>query len=75
MGISEASREAKWQIHLTICHKDQIKRWKDFRNRWSPKSCEALENMNPKEGTRQALLQWALDPQTPEKSAAANDKE
>lgn len=44
----------------------QIERWKDFRNRWSPGSREALENMNPKEGTRQALLHWALHPWTPE---------
>ena len=47
----------------------QIERWLDFRNRWSPKSPEALRRMNPKEGTRQALLHWALDPYTPEKSA------
>lgn len=49
--------------------KTQIQRWLDFKNRWSPKSIEALKNMNPKEGTRQALLHWGLDPYTPEKSA------
>jgi len=48
---------------------DQIDRWKDFKNRWSPKSTQALKNMNPKAGTRQALLHWGIDPYTPEKSA------
>lgn len=48
---------------------EQIERWKDFKNRWSPKSEQALKNMNPKAGTRQALLHWGIDPYTPEKSA------
>ena len=51
---------------------DQIERWKDFRNRWSPNSQEALENMNPGPGTRQALLHWGLHPFTPE--MAVEDK-
>ena len=54
---------------------EQIRRWQNFKKRWSPKSLEALENMNPKEGTRQALLHWALDPQTPERSASENEKD
>lgn len=45
---------------------DQIGRWKDFRNRWSPNDRKALDNMSPGDGTRQALLHWALHPWTPE---------
>lgn len=47
---------------------DQIGRWKDFRNRWSPNDRQALKNMSPGDGTRQALLHWALHPWTPEMS-------
>jgi hypothetical protein len=50
-------------------NREQVNRWKDFRRRWSPKTPEALQRMNPKAGTRQALLHWGLDPFTPEKSA------
>lgn len=53
--------------------KDQIKRWKDFRNRWSPNDRQALENMSPGDGTRQALLHWALHPWTPEMSVEASE--
>lgn len=45
---------------------DQIERWKDFGNRWTPGSKEALNNMNPGPGSRQALLHWAYNPYTPE---------
>jgi hypothetical protein len=44
----------------------QIDRWLDFRNRWKPNSIGALMRMNPKAGTRQALLHWAINPYLPE---------
>lgn len=44
----------------------QIKRWREFRARWQPKSEDALRRMNPGAGTRQALLHWAVDPWLPE---------
>ena len=33
-----------------------------------PNDRQALENMSPGDGTRQALLHWALHPWTPEMS-------
>lgn len=44
----------------------QINRWRDFIQRWTPKSRQALINMNPKAGTRQALLHWGIHPWKPE---------
>ena len=44
----------------------QIKRWKEFKARWRPKTEEALRRMNPGAGTRQALLHWGIDPWLPE---------
>jgi len=44
----------------------QIKRWVDFRKRWQPKTHEALERMRPGAKTRQALLNWGIDPWMPE---------
>jgi len=44
----------------------QISRWKDFVQRWTPKSREALNNMDPGPGSRQALLHWAVHPWKPE---------
>ncbi len=51
----------------------QIKRWQEFKHRWTPGSKKALNNMDPKDGTRQALLQWGIHPWTPE-MAVENDE-
>lgn len=44
----------------------QIGRWSDFRKRWRPRTEDALRRMNPRAGTRQALLHWGIDPWLPE---------
>lgn len=53
----------------------QIARWMDFRNRWTPGSRKALENMNPGPKTRQALLHWALNPWRPEECVEAGERD
>lgn len=53
----------------------QIGRWLDFRNRWQPKSIEALGRMKPGAKTRQALLSWAIDPYRPERELGVLHKD
>jgi hypothetical protein len=51
----------------------QIRRWLDYRNRWEPKDEAARLRQNISDKGRQALLQWAIDPYTPEGGSEAFD--